>query len=198
MLRYRLSLLITSFVVLSGVTVFGSSLFHVLCPPTSARLKPAEGADVALVLGGDPGTRTQRAVELFHAGRVQRLLFSGAGHGGDDAEVLAEQAVAAGVPRSRIILEPRARSTIQNLVFSARILQRLGAGRVVIVTHSSHVGRVLWLVDRLGGLNPGGEVVVEPVDSGDELSKVPSEMLKLTFTRWVLWFYAREVSIHSG
>lgn len=48
-----------------------------------------------------------------------------------------------GISRKRLFLEDRARDTVENALFTARILQKLGITHVTLVTSSSHVRRGL-------------------------------------------------------
>ncbi len=48
-----------------------------------------------------------------------------------------------GIPRKQLILEDRARDTVENALYSAEILQKLGATHVTLVTSASHVRRGL-------------------------------------------------------
>ena len=46
-----------------------------------------------------------------------------------------------GVPASRIFPETRADSTVQNALFSARIIHSIGAVNAVVVTSANHIRR---------------------------------------------------------
>lgn len=88
-----------------------------------------------------PGSvaRAERGVELFEAGAVDRLLFSGGNaHGHNlsvtEAQLMADSAVRSGVPASRIETEPTSSSTIGNWGNSLEILQEMGAESVLGVT----------------------------------------------------------------
>jgi hypothetical protein len=47
------------------------------------------------------------------------------------------------IPRRRLILEDKAKDTVENAIFSSAILQRLGVSRVTLVTSANHVRRGL-------------------------------------------------------
>lgn len=117
---------------------------------------------VALVLGAavrEDGSasptlraRVEHAVELFHAGDVDALCISG-GVGRfapSEAEVGRDLALALGVPGEVILLEAASRSTIENLKFSAPMLD---GHRIILVTSRWHLPRA-WVAARIIGLRP--------------------------------------------
>lgn len=136
--------------------------------------------DVALVLSGDvENRRTLRAVALVKTGSVSRILISGAGAGGDSAVYLAAVAVNAGVSPGSIVVEGWARSTFENIVYSAPILETLGARRVVLVTSRRHARRAALIAEHhLGGMEIRVEVVPDSGE-GAHLAAALSESAKL-------------------
>ena len=116
-------------------------------PPTR------EQFDAALVLGcpaSPDGSaspcercRVKTAVRTFRRGRARMLLFSGAAAHSPhvEADVMADLAVARGVPRDRILTEPRALTTWQNLRYSARLLRAHHLETVLIISTSDHLPR---------------------------------------------------------
>jgi len=137
--------------------VFAAGLLLATSGPSRADLYSAErGADLVFVPGGDPGARTDTGVALYQSG-VPRLLFSGAGYGGDNARNLAARAIALGVPEAAISLELEATTTEENMRFSRPTLERLGARRVVLVTGRGHAARALCAARKAW---PGVEVKV--------------------------------------
>jgi uncharacterized SAM-binding protein YcdF (DUF218 family) len=131
-------------------------------------------ADAALVLGfaldsaGRPRPpllgRVAHAAELYRQGHVQRLVVSGGvprgGH--TEAQVMRELLRAAGVPDSRIILEGRSRTTLENFACSRPILERIRARKVLLVTDGSHMPRALLLAHRHGLWPTPSAVPVQP------------------------------------
>ncbi|MHA7816762.1 MAG: YdcF family protein [Pseudohaliea sp.] len=122
----------------------------------------APRAPVAVVLGGGidpPGTRhgpanlnaaadrVLYAAELYHAGRVARLLLSGGASPGlsarSEAAVTRELLLALAVPADAILLEEESRNTRQNAAFTARLLRERGIDRILLVTSALHMRRAL-------------------------------------------------------
>lgn len=113
--------------------------------------------DVAIVLGallrpdGVPSPALRRrvghAVALHHADLAPRLLMSGGGTP-PEAEAMATLAADAGVPRDRLLLEPRSRNTVENALFSLRLLDP--GLRLVVVSDAWHLPRALHVFRRLG------------------------------------------------
>ena len=138
------------------VACVGWALVAVSGPSADDRYDPNHGADVVFLPSGDPGARTDSGVALYQSG-VPRLLFSGAGYGGDNARNLAARAIALGVPEAAISLELEATTTEENMRFSRPILEQLGARRVVLVTGRGHAARALCAARKAW---PGVEVKV--------------------------------------
>ncbi|MGE5476441.1 MAG: YdcF family protein [Bacteroidales bacterium] len=118
--------------------------------------------DVAIILGArlrDDGTpspalvrRVGRGAALVAEGRAGALLMTGGLTGADvsEAQVMRDQALAAGVPGHLIHLEERARNTIENALFSAPLVARMGWRRLLVVTDSFHTLRTTYIFRRLG------------------------------------------------
>ena len=143
-------------------------------------------ADAILVLGGAFGTgngqfvypsaggavdRYWHAARLFHAGRAPRVILSGgrAPHrtgGLTEAEAGALFLADMGVPRSALILEPRALTTHAHTVELAPLLQREGVSSVLVVTSALHMRRAMATLSGLDAqLTPvatGFTVIDEP------------------------------------
>jgi uncharacterized SAM-binding protein YcdF (DUF218 family) len=92
-----------------------------------------EPADAALVLGSHDTRVAERGAELFLAGWAPLLVFSG--NLGSltseiwsrpEAEIFAEVAAAMGVPRERMLIEPRSTNTGENVSFCRALLAERG------------------------------------------------------------------------
>ena len=110
-------------------------------------------ADVIVVLGaralsgGRPSRairrRVEHAVALYEGGAADRLLMSGGRIAGlpPEAEIMRDLAIEAGVPADRIAIEPDSRSTLENAIFTARMLRARGWTCPLVVTDWLHVPR---------------------------------------------------------
>jgi uncharacterized SAM-binding protein YcdF (DUF218 family) len=159
---------------LAGLAAF-AWLFTWSLPPASHALRgmledaypyvaplDAPRAPVAVVLGGgiDPpgrlhgpanlnaqADRVLYAAELYHAGRVGRLLLSGGANpmisARSEAAVTRELLLALGVPAEAILVEEESRNTRENAAFSARLLRDQGIDRILLVTSALHMRRAL-------------------------------------------------------
>jgi uncharacterized SAM-binding protein YcdF (DUF218 family) len=119
------------FVVMSAGLYFSKPL---LCVEDTG----ASG-EVLIVLGGDTGTRSERALELFKQKTAPRILVSGEG----DCEEMRIYLAGKGVPSEALELEPKSRSTRQNAEYSIRLLRGRQVKQAVIVTSWFHSRRAL-------------------------------------------------------
>src|SRR5262249_26591864 len=115
-------------------TVILDVLFHASSPPPAIpmsddsrdenaglfRRDDPEPAELAIVLGhSDPsvaGRRAEHAARLFLRGLVPTLLLSGGRTTTpeSEAELMAKACVRAGVPRDRLLMEEKSRTTFEN------------------------------------------------------------------------------------
>lgn len=86
-------------------------------------------------LGVDATQRAARCVELFEAGVAPTIIFTGT----VAAPLMANYAIAQGVPQDVVFAEDRSRSTLQNARFTAGILDT--DARVVVVSNAYHLPR---------------------------------------------------------
>ena len=111
------------------------------------RVEPADR------LKGASARRAARAARAFRDGVASLLIASGDVRWGGvaEAEALCRELVICGVPRERILLEGRSRTTRQNAQFVARLIEsgNLGFGvpaagaRLALVTCDWHMPRAL-------------------------------------------------------
>jgi len=121
-------------------------------------------ADCLIVLGaginGDKlswvlSSRVELALSYLHEHPNCVVIVSGGqGPGETITEALAMQRyfVTWGIDESRIFMEDRATSTVENLRFSREILEEKGLlnSRIAIVSNSFHLYRARWLADYMG------------------------------------------------
>lgn len=119
--------------------------------PTSERIAAIVVLGAGQRPNGTPGlaseARALHAVSLFKAGVADRLVISG---GSDQppstARVMADLAVAQGVPRSRVSIEEDSFSTAQNALLSRPLVD----GEIVLVTSRPHLLRA-WVAFEWAG-----------------------------------------------
>ena len=103
-------------------------------------------ADALVVLAGDHhGSRVDAACALWRAGHVPDGVFvvSGGTLYGETtwAELMAARAEAQGVPRERILLQDRSRTTVEDARDTGALLRQHDARVVLLVTGAWHSGR---------------------------------------------------------
>jgi uncharacterized SAM-binding protein YcdF (DUF218 family) len=142
-------------------------------PVLSEGAATAVSADAGIVLGAalwhdqpSPGLkeRLDRAVMLYRGKSVAKLIVSGGlDHNGSvltEAEGMEKYLLGQGIPEKDILLENRARSTYENLLFSQSIMRQNGWARAVIVTHRFHAARALDIAEYIGMTDPTVSPVV--------------------------------------
>jgi uncharacterized SAM-binding protein YcdF (DUF218 family) len=94
---------------------------------------PLEPADCIMVLGSHDTRVAERGAELLLAGWAPLVLFSGnlgaltrGVWNRPEAEIFADVAAAAGVPRERMLIEARSTNTGENVDFSRELLSKHG------------------------------------------------------------------------
>lgn len=99
---------------------------------------------IIAVSGGDTPARTNEAVRLYQQGWASSLIFSGAAQdksGPSNAAVMREEAIAAGVPASAIMIEEQGETTKQNADKTQQLLEEENINTVILVTSAYHQRR---------------------------------------------------------
>jgi uncharacterized SAM-binding protein YcdF (DUF218 family) len=116
--------------------------------------------DTILVLGtptlknGQPSPeereRVNEGVREFKAGRAGHIIFSGGATMKQfvEGQSMATLAETQGVPSSDIVIEDKAKNTIQNIYFSNQIMQQKGWTSVEVVSSPSHLPRTALILER--------------------------------------------------
>ncbi|WP_083649820.1 YdcF family protein [Amycolatopsis sp. CB00013] len=165
--------------ILNGLVVYFSFLFvcFLLYSIVYGRIRTEKGVDFVVVLGS--GLLDGHRVPPLLAGRLNRarrvidaearrggepMVVTSGGQGPDEdlpeSHAMAEYLVENGVPRERILLEDRSRTTFENLTFSDEIMrQRKTDYRCTVVTNNFHVLRAA-LIARRAKVN--GQVIGSP------------------------------------
>jgi uncharacterized SAM-binding protein YcdF (DUF218 family) len=121
----------------------------------------ARGVGESGQAGGGYQERLKRAVELYHQDYAPRMIFSsGFSFAFREAEVMKILATSLGVPSNVILLEDKAASAYENVVFVGRILEQHGGRRILLVSSPYHMRRAVWTFRRVA---PQVEVIASPV-----------------------------------
>ena len=92
--------------------------------------------------------RVATAADLYHAGAVQTLIFSGAANPvRDEPQAMLDYAVRLGVPTEAILLDKEGDRTYDTCCRAGEVF---GVEQAVVVTQRFHVARSLYLCDGLG------------------------------------------------
>lgn len=153
-----------SFLFLTGVILFCTVEGLIL---TKFNEKPQPGADYLIILGaqwksGGPSEvlrrRLNKAVEYLRENPDTVVIVSG-GQGGNEpmseAAGMRQYLVNAGIDDEKILMEDASTNTMENLVFSGRLLDKEN-DKVVIVTNNFHVFRALQIAKKQGYANAEG------------------------------------------
>ncbi len=112
-----------------------------------------EKYDVIIVLGipannnCKPGeimkNRVEKGVALYKLGLAQKIIFTGSSVRNNcyEANVMAEYAIAIGVPKENIIKENKALNTFENAHYSVIKMKELNFTSAAIVTSQAHIKR---------------------------------------------------------
>ncbi len=120
--------------------------------------------DVIVILGAGLGPALRRRVahgaRLFHAGKAGHLIVTGGAIGSPPTEADANRAqeLKHGVPEERIIIEDNATRTLENALYTARIMEDRGWARALVVSDPFHLPRALFIFRRLGIAASGAAV----------------------------------------
>jgi uncharacterized SAM-binding protein YcdF (DUF218 family) len=153
--------------VLVGLLLWGLAVLALLVSILAfGSADQADTADVIIVLGAGlrsdnrPGPalirRAAQGAELWQRGLAPQIICAG-GLGlrrtRSEAEACAELLREAGVPDSAIIREDRSRSTEENALYTAEIMQANGWQRALVVSDGYHLLRAHWLFNQVGVTN---------------------------------------------
>jgi uncharacterized SAM-binding protein YcdF (DUF218 family) len=129
-----------------------------LAPRSNTSLKHF---DAIIVLGtsankdGNPTpemlARITEAMHEYEKGVAPRLILTGTGvfNHFTETQIMQRTAQAQGIPASAMVLEPRARDTIQNACYSVRIMQAHGWRSAEVVSDPEHLPRAAMIFGRM-------------------------------------------------
>jgi len=125
-------------------------------------------ADTIVVFSGGPG-RAEWGIKLYRDEWAPRILFVGAAQdpsSPSNAATMRAQALAAGVPETAIFTEDKSTNTLENAQFSKKVLDGIGAKKIILVTSPYHQRRAYETLKFVYG-EPGIEIVNSPSGYSD-------------------------------
>jgi len=136
--------------VIAAIAFFGVGFY--LSPQS-----PLTRADaIVAISGGETNARTSAAVSLYQAGYAPHLIFSGAAadpSSPSNARIMADAAIASGVPATAIELDETSTDTAQNAANVAAIIHRDNYHSIILVTSPYHQRRAYIEFRRALGAN---------------------------------------------
>lgn len=137
------------FGLMVGATLlrFSDPIGPLLARPLEAcfsAIEPTRPIDGIIVLGGDL-ERVVEAVKLARRFPEARIVLTGAGEE-DRHELLRSHRFLAG----RIVIEPSSRTTFENAIFSAKLLEPKPAQKWILVTSAPHMPRAVGVFRKAG------------------------------------------------
>lgn len=136
-------------------------------------------------------SRLAAGARAWLARRAPVIVLSGGGENGhSEARRMAEAIARLGVPASALVLEERSRNTRDNARFTAKLAERRGMHRVLLVTSSLHMPRAILLF-RQAGI----DAVPVPVPEGAAGVRWHERWLP---TRRALWRSGRAFKEYAG
>ncbi|MDJ0754875.1 MAG: YdcF family protein [Ardenticatenaceae bacterium] len=146
----------------TGLLIAGSWVWIVWGITRFAERDDTRHADAAIVLGAAVRNnrptsifreRINHAVDLYHDGTVEKLIFTGGVGRGDtmsEAAVARRYAISQGVDENDILIEEKSTNTIENLTFAYAVAQEEEVETFLIVSTPYHMKRAIWIADDLG------------------------------------------------
>jgi uncharacterized SAM-binding protein YcdF (DUF218 family) len=154
--------------------------------------------DAIIVLGnpadrdGNPTptelARVTEAVHEYERGVAPKLIFTGGAVANRfvEAQVMAHAAEAQGIPASAVLVEPKARDTIQNACYSVRIMNQHGWRSAEVVSNAWHLQRSALIFSHTPiefGMHAAPSL--EPESGTGDAGRAFSETLKTV--RYLVW-----------
>ena len=119
-------------------------------------------ADAAVVLGAAVWgsdvspvfrERINHAINLYHAGKVRKLIFTGGrGNAGESTESAAarDYAIYRGVSAGDILVEEKSHTTYENILYAREVANAQGLRKVLIVSDPLHMKRAVTMSNDVG------------------------------------------------
>lgn len=148
------------------------SIYHVDYELENGKLQKADAAIIlgaAVWEGGRPSpsmyARVKEGLKLYEKGKVQKLIVSGGlgRYAPTEAEVMAQVAISMGVNQTDLILEKKATTTEENLLYSKFLGDELGFENYILVSDAFHLKRALLIAHKLDMSAQGAAALDSPL-----------------------------------
>lgn len=149
--------------LLFGIEPVSNTILFSMEHDAPSTYRPDTTYDVIVLLGGmtdedvtkesgqpaynDNVERVIMTHRLLRDGKARFVIPSG---GSDEGQLMGDQLRDWGVDGERIVLEPKARNTRENAVYSAEIIRARGWKRVLVVTSAFHMKRSVECFNAVG------------------------------------------------
>jgi len=204
MARRRFLKVIAGFLLIYLI-LFKTPFIWLVAEPLKISQTPQK-VDAIVVFGGGVGEtgspgkstieRARFASELYQKGYANKIIFSsGYTYTTNDAENMKLIALSMGVRQDDIVIEQKANSAYENVVYCNEILKKNGWDEVVLVSSPYNMRRV-WLVVRKN--MPGVKVIYVPVENSqfydrlqgrrlEQIRAIMHEYLGILYYWWKGW-----------
>ncbi len=135
--------LISLGVVCGGLAIVAGLAFFGLGFYLSPQDKLEKADAIVVVSGGQTTTRAEYGIKLYKAGYAPTIVFSGGAidDGPSNAAAMRQQALEAGLSDDNILRDDDSQNTYENAVNSKRLLDSIGAKKIILVTSPYHQRR---------------------------------------------------------
>jgi uncharacterized SAM-binding protein YcdF (DUF218 family) len=149
---------VTAVVLCAYLVVFYTPLFWYIAVPLEINDKPTASDAIVVFAGGVGETgqanqgyeeRVNYADQLYKKKLADKIIFSsGYTYVFKEPEVMKALAVSLGIPEANIILEEKAASAYQNVIFTKKILEARGWNKIILVSSPYNMRRVKLLFEK--------------------------------------------------
>jgi len=185
---------ISEFVLMGTFALLGVLLFPLAQIYTFGFTDYSRQADIAVVFGARAfadgrlsttlSDRVDRSIELYHAGYVPKLLFTGGidADGVNEPQMMKNYAVARGVDPAHIILDDQGDNTDNSARNTVPLFHEMEATRVLAISQNFHLPRIK-MTYRAEGFN----VLTVPAHSDHFIPGTHRNLARETIAFWAYW-----------
>lgn len=119
----------------------------------SPQSKLVKSDAIIVISGGRTTNRADEGINLFKQGLADKIIFSGAAldDGPSNALAMKIQALNEGIPANAILTDEDSKNTYQNAINAKRILEEIGAKKIILVTSPYHQRRAYMTFEKVLG-----------------------------------------------